>query len=495
MGIVLNQTFKNTFVSYIGLVIGYVNVILLYPIYFSIAEFGLISLITSVSFVYSQLSAIGIENTFLKFFPSFKSEDKHHNGFLTFSIIIILTGFFIITLLYILFKPLIVQSFISNSAIFINYYYWIIPLSFFILFFNILESISRAIYKTVISVFLKEILFRFLITLGILLVGFNIITFEYFVYFYILIHSLILIILFLYIYRLKEYKFWGSKFNFKNKNYKELINYGLFSFIAFSSYYISLNIDRIMLGSMVGLEMVGIFQLFIFVTTVIGFPTRALTKISVPVISDCWENNKTEEIYKIYFKSTVNLFIISSIIFIGIIINYDNLLIVLNKPEFNDTYFILFFLGLSFLIDAVGGVNSDILSTSKKFKYDSLFNISYLTVGIILNLIFIPIYQGVGAAIATSLSIFTVNLIKWNFIRVNFKMQPFNKLHLKIFFIGLIIFSIGYFLPKIDSLVIDLVYRSLIITILYFSAIIGFKISDDVNEKFNKILARVGIKK
>lgn len=93
MGIVLNQTFKNTFVSYIGLVIGYVNVILLYPIYFSIAEFGLISLITSVSFVYSQLSAIGIENTFLKFFPSFKSEDKHHNGFLTFSIIIILTGF------------------------------------------------------------------------------------------------------------------------------------------------------------------------------------------------------------------------------------------------------------------------------------------------------------------------------------------------------------------------------------------------------------------
>ncbi|MBE2255541.1 MAG: oligosaccharide flippase family protein [Ignavibacteria bacterium] len=495
MGIVLNQTFKNTFVSYIGLIIGYVNIILLYPAYFSIVEFGIISLLTSISFVYSQLSAIGIENTFLKFFPSFKTDDKHHNGFITFSIIVILIGFSVVTLFYILFKPLIVESFIEKSPLFLNYYFWLIPLSFFILVFNILESISRAIYKTVISVFLKEVLFRILITIGIILVGFKVISFEYFVYFYVLIHSLIFLILFIYIYRLKEYKFWSSKNTLNKKNYKELFNYGVFSFLAFSSYYISLNVDRIMLGSMVGLEMVGIFQLFVFVTTVIGFPTRALTKISVPVISDCWQKNNVSEIFNIYFKSTINLFIISSFIFICIITNFDNLIKILNKPEFNDTFFILLFLGLSFLIDATGGVNSDILSTSKKYKFDSLFNVSYLVAGILLNLIFIPLYQGVGAAIATALSILIVNIIKWNFIRRNFKMQPFNFFHFKILCIACIVFILGFILPKMENFLLDAIYRCITISILYFTLIISLKISEDINEKFYKILARVGIKK
>ncbi|HCA44051.1 MAG TPA: hypothetical protein DEP28_12460 [Bacteroidetes bacterium] len=495
MGIVLKQTLSNTIVSYSGLIVGYINIVLLYPTYFSITEFGLISLLMSISFVYSQISAFGISNTILKYFPVFKSSDKSHNGFISWILLLMSAGFVVITVLYLIFKPVIDASFVENSPIFLQYYYWIIPLSLFQLTFNVFESLARAIHKTVLSTALRELIFRLLTTAGILLVAFKFLTFDQFVIYFVLIHAIIFIVLFGQIVISKEYKLFSSVRLFEKDKLSKIINYGLFTLVSISSYYIALNLDRIMLGSMVGLEIVGIYQIYIFVGTVIVFPYRALGRIAVPIIAEYWKKNDRENIFMMYKKTSLMLFIISGFIYAGILINGDNLITLLKKPEFAGTFPIFIIIGISFLIDSTGGINSDILTTSEKYRVDTLFNVLFLIANVIFNFIFIPIFGGIGAAIATTISFLLFNITKWYYIKYRFKMQPFDRKFLYVALILLVTISIGYFLPKIDSLVIDLVYRSLIITILYFSAIIGFKISDDVNEKFYKILARVGIKK
>jgi O-antigen/teichoic acid export membrane protein len=490
LGIVLKQTFKNTVISYAGLIIGYINIIILYPTYFSLAEFGLISLLMSVSFVYAQLSAFGLANTIIKFFPHFKSEDKTHQGFAVWMIVLMSIGFVFITLLYLIFKPLIDEAFIENSPIFLEYYYWIIPLSLFTLLFNVFESFARSIHQTVFSAFLKDVLFRLLTTAGIIAVALNWITFDRFVVYFVLIHGVIFVFLYLQIIISKEYKFFAFINKIERTKLREIINYGFFTLLSISSYYIALNLDRIMLGSMIGLDIVGVYQIYIFVGTVIVFPYRALGRIAVPLISDNWKNKDLEKIDTMYKKTSLMLLIISLIIYVGILVNENNLLFLLKKPEFAGTFGIFIVIGLAFVIDATGGINSDILATSDKYRVDTLFNIIFLAANVILNFVFIPVYGGVGAALATTLSFFIFNLMKWSYIKIRFKMQPFGMKHLIVLLIAGVSLLIGIYLPAISNVWLDILYRSTIVGGIYFTLVLSLKLSEDVNEKFFKILKR-----
>ena len=160
MGIIEKQALKNTVFSYIGLILGYLNVIVFFPAYFTIEQFGLIQLIQSISVVYAQFSAFGLVNIVLRYFPFFKSEDRRHSGFVAWTMLIMTAGFLLVTIIYIVFRPLIISAYIERSSIFIEYYYVLIPLSFFTLLFNVFESYVRSIHRTVFAAFLKDVLFQ-----------------------------------------------------------------------------------------------------------------------------------------------------------------------------------------------------------------------------------------------------------------------------------------------------------------------------------------------
>ena len=58
-----------------GIVIGYVNKILLLPNFFSETQVGLVNILVSFSVIYAQFSALGINFTIVKFFPFFRSSN------------------------------------------------------------------------------------------------------------------------------------------------------------------------------------------------------------------------------------------------------------------------------------------------------------------------------------------------------------------------------------------------------------------------------------
>lgn len=438
---------------------------------------------SSIALVYSQLSGFGLENTIIRFFPIFKSIDKKHSGFFNLALIIAAVGFITISLIYIVFNQLIKSAFTDNSPLFLNYYFLIIPLSLFILLFNILENSAKALQRIVYSAFLKDVLLRSLTTAGILLVALNFLSFDDFILFYIFSHGVIFLLMFIQIVRMKEFKI---DFNFKflkKDKIIEILKYGLYTLLSFSSMYVAINIDSIMLGSLASLEVVGVYKIFMFVAVVIAFPTRALSRIVVAVIADCWKNNDINQINVIYNKTSINLFIIGSIIYIGILINQSNFLQILNKPELYNNFNIFVILGMFSLIEGVWGLNSGILSTSSKYRYESLFALIFLVLCIVLNMILIPLLGGLGAALATLISMIIFNSIKLVFIKKNFNMQPFCFKHLYVVLISLFAFIIGWLLPTIGNVYIDILYRSSITFLLFLVLILVFKISDDINRK------------
>ena len=82
MGIVINQSIKNTVITYIGFGIGAINVIFLYTKFLSESYFGLITFILSTANILMPLMAFGVHNTIVKFYSSFKTRQSQ-NGFLT----------------------------------------------------------------------------------------------------------------------------------------------------------------------------------------------------------------------------------------------------------------------------------------------------------------------------------------------------------------------------------------------------------------------------
>ena len=73
MGIVLNQSLKNTIITYIGFAIGGINTIYFYPILLGATYYGLSNFILSFANVIMPLFAIGMQNTLVKFYSQYQT--------------------------------------------------------------------------------------------------------------------------------------------------------------------------------------------------------------------------------------------------------------------------------------------------------------------------------------------------------------------------------------------------------------------------------------
>ena len=109
MGIVAKQGIYNSIASYLGIIIGAVNTILLFPNVFSPDEFGLTRVLGAASIMIASFGSVGIPNVTLKFFPFFRDREKKHNGFLFFILSVPLIGYAMLMGLSFLFKDNIVS--------------------------------------------------------------------------------------------------------------------------------------------------------------------------------------------------------------------------------------------------------------------------------------------------------------------------------------------------------------------------------------------------
>ena len=86
MGIVLNQSFKNTIITYLGFGIGAINTLYLYPVFLGATYYAVTNYILSAANVIMPLFAIGMQNTLVKFYTQYRTESER-NQFLSFTVL------------------------------------------------------------------------------------------------------------------------------------------------------------------------------------------------------------------------------------------------------------------------------------------------------------------------------------------------------------------------------------------------------------------------
>lgn len=488
MGIIQQQTLKGTFYSYLGVLIGFFSVYLIQPNVLTPEQVGLIGILTSFSILFAQVAILGFNAT-ARIFPYFRNPQNHNNGYLGLACLVSAVGFVLFCIAAYFLKDQIIQQKNSENSLFATYYWYLIPLTFFTMLFNILELYSRMLYDTTMGKVLKEFTKRLLLLGALLLLLFKSMSFEAFMWVWLICNIIPTGLIAFRLYKRNQLSF-RLDFKFIDPSIRrQIVHLCFFGILTGTSPFIIENIDKYMINEEFGLSSTGVYTLAFAFATIISLPARSLYSIAYTVIAEAWKNEHMQEIKSVYKKSCISQLIVTLFLFLLIWANIHNIYHIL-PPEYASGQYVIFFIGLGYLIDSSTGVNGVILSTSKFYKYDSFFNLALIGITIAANLIFIPRYGITGAAIASAVTLFIFNLARYLFILIVFKMQPFSYKTPVTIVTGLVTYGIINLVPPLSNFIIDGLLRATVIAILFGGAVYYLRLSEDINGLINNMAGK-----
>jgi O-antigen/teichoic acid export membrane protein len=246
-------------------------------------------------------------------------------------------------------------------------------------------------------------------------------------------------------------------------------------------------IDSLMVTALLGFGANAIYTTAFYMATVIEIPKRALSQITMPLISRAFEKNELGEVAALYRKTSINQFIIGSFILIGVWINLDSLFLLMpNGAKYEAGKWVVVIVGIGKLVDMLFGPSSEIIVLSKYYKFNIILILLLAAIVIISNNLLIPRYGIEGAALGSAFALITFNVAKYIFIYVKYKIQPFEITTLKVLIIAALTLAANQFTFPVGSTIIDIILRSILTTVLFGGLVILAKVSPEANELYRK---------
>ncbi len=489
MGSIRKQAIANTLISYIGVVIGFVNVLVLQPRMLRPDELGLTRILFSASVLIATLFPLGLQAFSIKYFPKFKDPGTGHNGFFGLINLVALTGYIIVAILVYAFKDLIISHY-GNSPLFVEFFNYIFPMSLFLGLISIYNIYASVQFKTTVPSFLNDIFQRLFIMAVVSLYYLKLLSFNAFVMLFVLAIGSQLFLLIIYIFRIGSVSFSINWSLIRELQPRRMASYVfLLSIASLASMAIKNNIDTIFIGSYLDLDHVAVYTIAYTIASMIEVPANALSKIADPKISDAIARSDFKMIKDVYFKSTRLLMIIGGLLFAGLFINAQTLLWLL-PAKYHAGSTVVMIISVSAFFNMATGMNSSIIYYSEKYVQGSLVLIALIILSVILNVLLIPVWGIEGAAVATGCSLVLFNFFKTLIIYRAYGLQPFGRYVAVVLLLVAVCIGISYFLPRIHGAVLDIIYRSAIITAVYALGIHFSRIAPEGKEFVRSLMER-----
>ena len=488
MGIVQKQGIRITLITYLGIIIGALNTMFVFPRVLGPEKHGLVMLLLSIATVFTQFIHLGVPHIIIRFYPYFSVNKKfiHRIAFQLPIMALLLFALFIF-----LVGDSIFYSYNLKSSLFASHSIYVLPLVISLVLFEVLIAISRSELKTVLPSFLREFVLRIftLVLLG--LHFFEYIDFSQFMLLWLGIYGLNVAFISLYLIINRFIKFnVGWPLIDDRILGKQMLSYGLVTLLTTSATILVNRIDVLMLGYYLNINNIAFYSIPLFMATLIQIPARSIIQIGKPLLAKAWERNDLNEIGELYRKTALNQMILGSLFFIGIWLNIDDILMLVPQ-KYQGVKYVYFFIGLAKLFDVSCGINGGILVTSEKYRYDLFINLLLIGLTLFTNVIFIPIYGIEGAALATAISIIIYNLVKWYLLKKWFSLQPFNyKFLLAIAVCLFTLFITSQLSFDFEMLFARIILKSIFILTVFSGFILFFRISPDINMLLYRLFNR-----
>ncbi len=490
MGVIVNQSVKGTIYVYIGVALGFLTTAILLPRIYTTEQVGLLKVLVAYSTLVAQFGTLGITGAMVRFFPFFRSEEKKHNGFLALVLTVGMIGFLLATGLLMALKPILYNLNIDKSAIFIEYFNYLIVLIFFQIFFSILDVYYTSLLNSVHGTWLREVFQRILIIVLIGLFFLDLLSFRQFVIFYVVAMSVPTVYMVITLIIRKQFSL-KPNFSFPDPSLRRaMISVSLFSIMNGLTMVMIQNVDQIMISNMVGIEATGIYAICFFFGVVVSLPARSIYKIANVVAAEAWKHNDMKTIRDIYSKSCLTLFIIGLLLFLGLWVNIDNVFHILGQ-DYAPGKWVILFIGLGSLADMLTGANGSIFGTSRYYRVQTAFLVLLVVLLIVTNLILIPRYGMTGAAMGSAFSLAFLNLLRYLFLLFKFGLQPYNSRFISVALIGAAAYFVAVAIPELPNFIADILVRSTALVLLFCAPVYIFRISVDINVKVEETIKKL----
>lgn len=481
MGIIKKDALRITFLSYIGMFLGYFNKAFLFLIFLTTDEIGLLNLLLSVGLLFAQFCNLGTSYSIGKFYPFFKNKSRNNYGFLQYNFLIVTIGVLVFSGLVILFRSDISNYYIEKSPEFVDYYYWFLPIGIGYIYFLIFENYLKMLYDNFFAVLINEVVLRLLTMLVILAYGMSWIGFDALLKVSSLLYLIPMALVIAYLIKLKEFHPFKWKIEIPRRFRRIIFRFNSLSYINTLGAMFITTIDAMMVAAMLGLRETGIYTTVVFIVSFLQVPYRSVLRIANPLVAQFWKDKNMVEMQKLYTKTSSVLLIISTTLFMYVWINSEAIFYML-RPEFVEGIPVFLLLMIGYLTNMYLGLNGAIFVLSKKFAYDLIFTFFLIILVIVANLLFIPIYGMSGAAIGTMISLVLYNAGRSIFVWKAFNLHPFkmNQLYVLILLTANIL--LFEWMPHLNNRWFDIIVRSGIFSCSFPLVIYLLKIDKDINQ-------------
>ncbi len=249
-------------------------------------------------------------------------------------------------------------------------------------------------------------------------------------------------------------------------------------------------IDILMLGYFASSSDVGIYGIALKLGLMVVLPLTAFNMIFAPTISNLHGRNEKETLEKLFKTVTKWIFTLSFAVFLAIVLFAKPILNIFGQ-DFVAGASALLILSFGRLVDAGVGSAGYIIMMTGRPKINLLNSSLLCVITVIMNLLLIPRYGIIGAAIGTAFSITVINIMRLLEVYYFERIHPYQKSFVKPLASGilaaLIVYILGQFFPYDHN-----IFLSFAFGILFFAAYAGLLQLFILDDEDRYILTLVG---
>ena len=504
MGIIAKQSIQGTIVTYLGVAVGFVTTFFVLTRFLSAEEIGLARVLIDAATLFIGLAQLGTSSSIIRFYPHFKAKrqvgENTEHGFFFWTILIPLVGFAIFAIIYCSCYSPLSRWFGEKSPLFVEYYYMVLPMAFFMLYQTIFETNANVRMHIVVPRVVRELITRVGLLVVYLLYAFELLTINGFVIALCGVYAVAMLCNMGYLFSLGEISLMPDWEFLRNNRalVRQYILYTGFLLISAVASVLAPTLSSFFITAEMGLSYTGIFAIATYIAVMVSIPYRSMTAIASPQLATAIKENNREETALLMQRVSSTLLLVGGIILCVIWLNIDLIFHILpNGETYASARKVVLILGTSQLFIAVCSFTSSALNYSRFYAFSLLFSFVLTILSILLNNLLIPSFGMNGAAVSNLIAYAIYFLLIALTVRLTLQASTFTGQHLKIFILILLIISLNVLWQKylpFDNIWFSSIIRTIVL-IGGGCAIAWFKdLSPEINQQVRTLGERLKVK-
>jgi len=492
MGVIQRQSIKYGIVSYLGVAIGALSTIFIYPR--DLTAYGLVQFLISTASLFLPLITLGIHWLPIKYLPYVRDAETGHRGFLRLLLTVLLLNSIVFSAIFLIFQDEILQLVTKlnphKDPLFDRYFNYLLPYTIIVSFNALLTQYAVAFERIAVPQAINNLLFKILLPILFVLVLTGYLDYTGFLNGLLVVQMLIMLVLIAYLFRIGQATLGSIDLSVWRSLMSEMSSYSLFAMLSGLGNMLAFRIDTLMIPALINFSSNGAYAIAIFISNVIAIPIASIRKIAGPIISQAWIRKDIEQIRKLYREATLNLFWIGSVMFTSIMASLDQLIVLLpSSQDLGLLYGVTALLGLGRITEMSTAISTEIIFFSRFYRINLLAVFLLGLINVILNYSFIVVFDfGLyGVALATMVSIVFYQVFKTLYIYHKLGFHPFSLKLITISLLCLLLWALAR-LIETKYPVANILLRSILIVGLYILVMYRLQISSHWNNLIRKVL-------